>query len=233
MNYYTARNYLKEAKEFYEHGDDYWATEYTKNALIYDNKYADAYLFKTTLFLKWNNYEACIAPIRSAIKYSDEPTEEMYFVYGKCLYKTGAKEEAFPHLLKVYESDPKKDSLGMFIGDIYANTKLDYASAARAYKMFFDNHRNSVDAALGVADAYYKLNKFKESTDFYNIVLRINDENPDALYGIAKCCFKDEGLFQEGCKNALMASKLGNTKADVLLATYCRDSSTAVTNSLP
>ncbi|WMJ73147.1 CDC27 family protein [Cytophagaceae bacterium ABcell3] len=223
MNYYSARNYLKEAKQFLEQGDEYWAMQYAKNALIRDNEYADAYLFKAGLLMEWKNYEECVSQIKMAMLYSDAPTIDMHFVYGKCLYKIGKYEEAYVHLDKVYEETPKRDSVSLFLGDIYSAHMLDYASAAKLYREFFDDHRNSVDAALKIGDSYYKLEDYDQAMKFYDVVLRIDDEHAGALYGMAKCCFKDEDSFADGCRKATLAAQFGHAKAEALLQTYCSD----------
>ena len=223
MNYYTSRDYLKEAKEFKEKGDDYWAMEYTKNALLYDNEYADAYSFKASLLLGWSNYEGCADVINSAMKYTDVPTTDIHFIYGKCLYKIGKFSESYSHLVKIYQTNPGRDSISLFMGDIYKREKLDYKEAAKAYRYFFDNHKNNVTSAMEAGECYFKLKNIPESIQFYNVVLKIDEDNADALFGLAKCYFEDGNEMNKACETALLSFKFGNSKAAGLIEAYCPD----------
>lgn len=222
MHYNSSRSYLVEAQDLLDKGEETWALRYANNALHFDPEYIDAYIFKARLLMRWKKYYDCKNNIESAFKYSEEPTPEMHYLLGVSYYKEGTFKNALKHLKVAYESEPEKDSLAYFIGDIYHKTELNYTQAVQYYKPFFNRNRNSVKTALRLGDCYYASDDYKLAIDHYNIVLKINDTNPKALTGIAKCYFKNEKTKDLGCESAMLASKYGSEDAQILVDLNCQ-----------
>lgn len=223
MQYKSSRDYLSQAHDFLEQEDYYWASKYADNALYFDPEYAEAFLFRAKMELAPpSNYERCLKEMNTCFKYEDDPTDEMYYLRGVCLYNLGFLEKALVDFNHIEDRTQPYDSLSFYLGTLNQKLERDYKAAIPFYKDFMVDHRNSITTVISLAECYDKIEDYDNAMKYIDIAIEIDKKNIDAHYLRAQVLFK-QGKEEEGCGYAYYALYNGEASAQILIDKYCQE----------
>jgi curved DNA-binding protein CbpA len=122
-------------------------------ALQFNPEYAIAHQRRGELRLIANsNYKLAYIDFENAIKYSEVPTPEMYFLRGLCLYKTGRYAQAIEDSQQAYKDEELKGS-ALYLRGSARKALQDYTGACddwrKAYEAGIQEVQDSIQASCG------------------------------------------------------------------------------------
>ena len=118
MNKLASRQAIEQAKTHLAKKSYYRAMNEVAIAMYHDKTNPDAYfLWGQVELTKYHNYPQCAYCFSQAIEYSEEPSAALYFLRGKCHYKSRKFKKALADFKQATKSPGKEqiDSLQFYI----------------------------------------------------------------------------------------------------------------------
>lgn len=91
--------------------------------------------------------------------------------------------EAETLLHNVLESEPTHESARLSLGQLYYKEKQ-YRKGVDLLSKFLEQHTLNEEAVALIARCYIQLQQFKQAEEMYKLVIKVNPQRTEALYGL-------------------------------------------------
>jgi tetratricopeptide (TPR) repeat protein len=133
--------------------------------------------------LKKEQYQDGIATFKSIVQKEPENPEAQYYL-GRFYLAQEKPEEALPHLKRAVQGDPAKADYHFWLGVAYWAIR-DFHLERKSYLHALAKDPKHVPARLYLAHTFLDSGEWQEAMDNYDLLLRREPYNPEALYNRA------------------------------------------------
>lgn len=151
----------------------------------------ESYLFLAKTEIEFNDFEQALSYAKNADIFFAS-NWELHLIYAKCYYNLGMDTHAVHAIEKSIKLNPKAIESHEWAGKIYLRLH-DYLKAETHFKKFIETTDNvSSETFTKLGEAYYKLNNLKSALNYFELALRIDPNNDEALMGKQNVIQKNE-----------------------------------------
>jgi tetratricopeptide (TPR) repeat protein len=133
--------------------------------------------------LKNEQYQDGVANFKNIVQEEPENPEAHYYL-GRFYLALERPEEALPHLKRAVQGDPAKADYQFWLGVAYWAIR-DFELERKSYLQALAKDPKHVPARLYLAHNFLDSGEWQEALDNYNLLLRGEPYNPEALYNRA------------------------------------------------
>ena len=151
----------------------------------------ESYLFLAKTEIEFNDFEQALYYAKNADLFFAS-NWELHLIYAKCYYNLGMDTHAIHAVEKAIKLNPKVIESHEWAGKIYLRLH-EYLKAEAHFKKFIettDNVSSETFAKLG--EACYNMNNLKSALNYFELALRIDPNNDEALTGKQNVIKKNE-----------------------------------------
>jgi len=133
--------------------------------------------------LKNEQYQDGVVTFKSIVQEEPKNAEAQYYL-GRFYLALERPEEALPHLRRAVQGDPAKADYHFWLGVAYWAVR-DFESERNSYLKALAKDPKHVPARLYLAHNFLDSGEWQEALDNYDLLLRRQPYNPEALYNRA------------------------------------------------
>ncbi len=133
--------------------------------------------------LRNEQYQAGVVTFQNIVQEEPKNPEAQYYL-GRFYLALERPEEALPHLKRAVQGDPAKADYHFWLGVAYWATR-DFDLERKSYLQALAKDPKHVPARLYLAHNFLDSGEWQEALDNYDLLLRREPYNPEALYNRA------------------------------------------------
>jgi len=130
--------------------------------------------------LKNQQYQDGVATFKSMVQEEPKNPEAHYYL-GRFYLALERPEEALPHLKQAVQGDPAKADYAFWLGVAYWAIR-DFEGERKSYFQALAKDPKHLPARLYLAHTFLDSGEWQEALNNYDLVLRQDPHNPEALY---------------------------------------------------
>ena len=139
-------------------------------------------------YLNNEDYQAGVRSLRDIVQSNpDDPAAQYYL--GRCLLALDKPAEALPHLELATRLEPGRADYHFWQGVAHWGV-MDYGRERSSYLRAIDLDKSYLPAHLYLGHNYLDAGQTQEALQAYEVVLRLDSRNPEALHNRALCLRK-------------------------------------------
>jgi tetratricopeptide (TPR) repeat protein len=135
---------------------------------------------KGELLLKNEQYQDGVATFKSMIQKEPKNPEAQYYL-GRFYLALERPEEALPHLKQAVQGDPAEADYHFWLGVSYWAIR-DFEGERKTYLQALAKNPKHLPARLYLAHTFLDSGEWREALNNYDLMLRQDPDNPEALY---------------------------------------------------